>query len=352
MRRRDLVSGLSFLAALGIPRPARAGQEPRTPPAPASTLIQSVDGPLIVTSSLARPREMFEGVLGLTLVADQDLDASAVEALYGVRDRTARTVLLQTPGTAVGVRLLEFRPASTVVVRKGARPIDADALKVIDFMVPDFDQAVSALAARGFRLAAPPAEYATPDDGRFTEGHVEGPDGVVCALLKMHDTPLSKYVTVSDRTFSEILGVSAPVSDRETALGFYRDTLRLEPVLSYEIANESFQKLLGSREKTLLRGTNFGAGRRAPMIGVIHYGLPSSAFRSLRERAVLPHCGIQAIRLSVSSVDEMLRAASAATLEIAAPPAEAVLFPQGRVKSVLIRAPHGVLHQFTETLRP
>ena len=87
------------------------------------------------------------------------------------------------------------------------------------------------------------------------------------------------------------------------------------------------------------------------MIGVIDYGLPSSAFRSLRTRSVLPNRGLQAIRLSVVSVDEVARIAAGANLEIAAPVAEALLFPQGRVKSLLIRAPHGVLHHFTETLK-
>lgn len=314
-------------------------------------MIVSIDGPMVVTSDLVRQREMFEGVFGLSLAADQEMDALAVKAVFGVRGRTARTLLLQTRGTSIGVRLVGFRPSSSTTVRAGAKPIDTDALKVIDFLVPDFEKAVSALAARGFTLAAPAAEYSTPQDGRFTEGHVEGPDGVVCALLKMHDTPLSKYVTVSDQTFSEILGMSAPVSDRDAAIGFYRDTLKLETVLSYEIADESFQKLLGSKEKTLLRGANFGLGARAPMIGVIHYGLPSAAYRSLRDRSVLPHRGLQAIRMSVSSVDQVARAAAAANLEVVAPVAEALLFPQGRVKSLLIRAPHGVLHHFTETLK-
>ncbi len=314
-------------------------------------MILSIDGPLVVTGNLVRQREMLEGVFGLSLIADQELDAETVRTLFGLLGTTARTVLLETRGTSIGVRLVEFRPPSNLAVREGAKPIDADALKVIDFMVPDFDKAVAALAARGFKLAAPPAEYSTPADGKFTEGHVEGPDGVVCALLKMHDTPLSKYVTVTDRNFSEVLGVSAPVSDRDAALAFYRDTLKLETVLSYEIANESFQKLLGSKERTLLRGANFGLGARAPMIGVIHYGLPASAFQSLRVRSVLPHRGLQAIRLSVSSVDRMAKAAAAANLEILAPVTEALLFPPGRVKSLLIRAPHGVLHHFTETLK-
>ncbi len=314
-------------------------------------MILSIDGPLVVTADLARQREMFEAVFGLSLIADQELDALGVKALFGRSERSARTVLLETKGTSTGVRLIEFRPSSSLAVREGTKPIDADALKVVDFMVPDFEKAVAALAARGFKLAASPAEYSTPADGRFTEGHVEGPDGVVCALLKMHDTPLSKYVTVTDRTFSEVLGVSAPVSDRDAALAFYRDTLKLETVLSYEIANDSFQKLLGSKEKTLLRGANFGMGAKAPMIGVIHYGLPSSAFQSLRARSVLPHRGLQAIRFSVSSVDRVAKAVVAANMETVAPVTEALLFPQGPVKCLLIRGPHGVLHHFTETLK-
>ena len=315
-------------------------------------MILSIDGPLVVTSNLARQREMFEGVFGLSLVADQELDSATVKALFGVPSRGARTVLLQTRGTSIGVRLIQFRPSSLVAVREGAKPVDSDALKVIDFMVPDFDKAVLALQAKGFPLAARPAEYSAPPDGRFTEGHVEGPDGIVCALLRMHDTPLSKYVSVTDRTFSEILGVSAPVSDREAAIAFYRDTLKLDTVLSYEIANESFQKLLGSAERTLLRGVNFGLSAKAPMIGVIHYGLRPSAFQSLRSKSVLPNRGLQALRISVPSIDLLAKAAAAANAEILAPIAEAVLFPQGRVKSLLIRAPHGVIHHFTETLKP
>ena len=274
-----------------------------------------------------------------------------VGSLFGVTGRTARTQVLQTRGTSIGVRLIEFRPSSKVAVREGARPTDADALKVIDFMVPDFEKAKDALARRGFKLAAPAASYSTPEDGRFTEGHIQGPDGVVCALLQMHDTPLTKYVRVADEAFSEVLGVSAPVSDRNAGIDFYRGVLKLPAVLSYEIGNASFQNLLKSRETTVLRGVNFGIGARAPMIGVVHYGLPLTAFRSLRERSVLPHRGLQALRLSVPSVEAVAEAAASAGLDIVAPPAEALLFPQGRIRSILIRAPHGVLHHFTETLK-
>lgn len=335
----------------GMAGPQMAPTASPSPPKASGRLIESFDGPLVVTADLARQRALFEGVFGMTLTADQELDAEAVLALFGVRSRAARTVLLQTRDTGVGVRLVEFRPASGVIVREGARAIDSDCLKAIDFIVNDFDRAVSLLAESGFKTLGSPAEYASPEDGRITEGQVAGPDGVVCALLELHDTSPSKYVRVADRTFSEILGVSLPVSDRESALGFYRLTLGLATVISYEIPGRAFQPLMDSAEPPLLRGTNFGVSSRAPMIGVIHYGLPTSVFRSLRDRAVLPNRGLQALRFSVSSVDEVARRAAAAGLETSAPVAEAVLFPQGRVKSLLLRAPHGVLHHFTETLK-
>ena len=346
MIRRQALHRLSLLA--GVSALPQSGFALATP----NPMILSIDGPLIVTNNLPRQRELFEGVFGLSLVSDQELDGSTVNALFGVTGRTARTVLLETRGTSVGVRLVEFRPSSAIAVRERARPIDADALKVIDFMVPDFDKAVASLALRGFKLAGPPAEYSVPPDGRFTEGHIEGPDGITCALLKMHQASPGKYVRVTDRIFSEILGVSGPVSDRNAAIAFYQEVLGLETVVSYEIENESFQKLLGSKEKTLLRGANFGLDSRAPMMGVIHYGLPPSAFSSLREVSVLPNRGLQAIRLSAKSVGSIARKASAAGIEILVPPTETVLFPQGRVKSLLIRAPHGVIHHFTETITP
>ena len=60
-------------------------------------MIQSIDGPLVVTESLAAQRDLFEGGFGLSMVADQELDASTTNALFGVPDRSARTVVLQTP---------------------------------------------------------------------------------------------------------------------------------------------------------------------------------------------------------------------------------------------------------------
>lgn len=331
-----------FLGAVGggrIATPMRL--RPHAAEPSASSLIQSFDGPLIVTSSLSRQRELFEGVLGLSLAADQELGPDAVAALFGVAGRTARSVLLETKGTSVGVRLVEFRPSSLLAVRDQARPFEVDALASIGFLAPDLHRAREALATRGISLDLRTASYSTTEGGRISEGQFEGPDGVVCTVGHVHGEPLSNDATVTERAFSEIATVRAAVSDRASAHGFYGETLGLQTVRTRETA----------RQGILLRSVDFSTGSMAPRIELIDYSPRPPTSRSLRDRSVLPHRGLQALRFSVSSVDAVARAAAAAGVEITAPTSETLLFPQGRVRSILIRAPHGVLHHFTETLR-
>ena len=78
IRRRDALGRLSVLAgvaALGSRSFADAIAQP---------MILSVDGPLVVTNNILRQRELFEGVFGLSLVADQELDALSVKALFEI----------------------------------------------------------------------------------------------------------------------------------------------------------------------------------------------------------------------------------------------------------------------------
>ena len=65
-----------------------------------STLIQAIDGPIVSTSDLERMTALY-GVFGLEVVAENRLGVEEVKALWGVDARTARSVLLETPGTEV-----------------------------------------------------------------------------------------------------------------------------------------------------------------------------------------------------------------------------------------------------------
>src|SRR6185295_6767636 len=96
---------------------------------------------------------------------------------------------------------------------------------------------------------------------------------VIAALLEFHDSPRTRFVRAVEPTFSEILGVSAPVAEIEPVRAFYA-TLGLKVVFEYAVETDSFAKLIGQSRTTKLTGTNFGLSERAPVIGIIHYGLP------------------------------------------------------------------------------
>lgn len=311
-------------------------------------LVDAIAGVLVVTTDLDAQQRFFESVFRLRAVAAESLTQERVEALWGLRGHRARTVVLLTPGTSVGVRLVAFDPSSSIAVRENAAGVDADALKVVDFLVRDFGQASATARAAGFEVEGP-ARYSVPADGRFTEGHVRGPDGVIAALLEAHDTQASRFVHASDRAVSEILGFSSPVEDLDAPLAFY-EALGLDVVYRYDLESTSFQHLIGAGRSVHLRGRNVGTDLRDPMIGLVHYGLPARAYRSLAEAAVLPNRGLLAVRFWVASAGGFADAARRGGGTVVHAPRETSLAPHGPIRSTVVRAPHGVLHHAVELI--
>lgn len=305
--------------------------------------IVSIDHVLVSTADLPGQVRLFRDAFGLETVARESLDRRRLRGLWGFDAPSAESHVLETPGTRVGVQLLAFDPPSETIVRSGAAGIDAEALKVIDFVVTDLERASRHVKAAGFTPSGR-ASYTVPRDGRFSEEHVNGPEGVFCALLQMHDTSPARFVHVTDRLCSEMLGVSAPVCDLGRSLDFYQ-AIGLRPVYRYAIESTSFEHLVGAGRSTRVVGVNVGLSEREPMIGLIHYGLPEGSYRSLRERAVLPHRGLIGIRMTARSADAVEAACTGLeSVEIVHPTHDAKLAPFGRIRSLLVRAPHGVLH--------
>jgi catechol 2,3-dioxygenase-like lactoylglutathione lyase family enzyme len=304
-------------------------------------------GPLLSVADLDVHRALFEGVLGLRARAEQELSRAAVERLWGVKGRRARTVWLTTPGTRAGVRLVRFEPPAKTAIRRPERGQDADALKVVDFYTPDFDAATDRLAAAGFHLREERAEYRL-ESGRFREGHLWAPDGVVCGFIGGPRELLERFVTVTARPFSEVMSVSGPVSELEPALRFYQDVLGLAVVYRYEIDDPSFGGLVGTDQTVRLRAFNVGRSTREPYLGVVHYGLPRGSYRSLRDRGRPPLRGIAGACFEVVELDEVLDSARRAKAVVVAGPREAELAPWGAVRTLSIRGPHGVHHHAVE----
>jgi catechol 2,3-dioxygenase-like lactoylglutathione lyase family enzyme len=308
-----------------------------------------VDGPVISTGDLARQRALFEGVLGLEAVAEQRLSAGTVAAVFGLSDTTAHSVLLTTPGSRIGVRLVAFEPCSEVTIRPGGVGLQTDALKVVDFFTRDLDRAVARLRSFGFDLVGAPARLELPTGEVFHEAHVRAPDGVMVAFIHPLRARAADYVSVTDRLFSEVQSCSGPVAELEPVRRFYEQGLGLGCGLEYRFESESFGRMIGAGQATLVRANNFGRVVEDVMLGVIHYGLPADlAPPSLRDLCRAPHRGLVAASLSVSDLDALLARCVAAGAEVAVPPASVVLEPWGKVRTATVRGPHGVAHLLVE----
>ena len=303
-----------------------------------------VHGPVVSSSDLDAHLRLF-AAFGLVEHARREHDVRECAALWGTTGLAATEIALATPGTRYGARLLRFHPTSDVVVRDRHRGYDADAPKVIDFYAPDFAAARAAVERAGFVLKEPLAEYDLPE-GRFVEGHVWGPDEVVCALLGGPAEFFADFATVTDRTFSEPQSLSGSVSRLEPAVAFFEQALGLRVVYRYGIDDDSFRELVGSGGPQFrLRAVNVGLDTREPYFGLIHYGMPDGSYASLAGRARPPHRGTLGATIVVDDVDAVSARVAAAGGAVLAAPCEAELAAFGGARCALVAAPNGGCYQ-------
>ncbi|GEM_PF-920084 len=310
--------------------------------------VISIDGPVISTAALVRQTTLFRDVLGMQLTADSSFDAARTAQLFGLERHTARVLTLQTPGTSIGVQLVEFSPGSDTVIRPGGVGIASDALKMIDFFTSDGVAAADAFRRHGFELVTEGAPIQLPDGSRFIEMHVKGPEGVMVAAIHPENVAARGFVTVTDRLFSEVQSSSGPVSDFEPVRHFYESVLGIPMGYAYEFESPAFSSMIGAGRTTTIRANNYGRVVEDVMLGIIHYGLPRDSYESLRERARPPHLGVIGVRLSVCNLPALLQRCAAGGCELAVPLARVSNADSSTTSTAVVRGPHGVWHFLRE----
>lgn len=304
-------------------------------------------GPLICTNDGETWARLLIRVFGLHARSQQALSPRQIEQLWGVPGREGELRYYETPGTDAGVFTLQLAGAAEQpTIRDPGSGYDADALKVIDFYTPDFEVAEQRLGDAGFALKGEIADYELPA-GPIREGHLWGPDGVVCALIGGAKAFLEGFVSVTDAPFSEVMSVSAPVSDQVAVLEFYQ-VLGLKELYRYGVDSESFQRLVGSDEPIRIAAVNMGSENRAPYVGTIDYALPPGYSRSLAGSAALPRRGLAGLVLATDDLDITLAAVRDAGLVIRAEGSGASLGVLFEGRSACVLGPHGVSHLLLE----
>jgi catechol 2,3-dioxygenase-like lactoylglutathione lyase family enzyme len=303
-----------------------------------------IHGPIVSSGDLDAHARLFTA-FGMVERLRRTLTVDECSRQWGTAGLSATELVLDTPGTKWGARVIAFDPPSDVVVRDRERGFDSDAPKVVDFYVPDLAVARAAVERAGWTLKEPIAEYDLPE-GHFVEAHVWGPDEVVCALITGPADFFRDFASVTDRTFSEPQSLSGPVSRLEPSVDFFSRAFGYEIVSRYGIEDDSFRELVGSDKPQFnLRALNVGANTREPYFGLIHYGLPDGAYASLQGRARPPHRGTLGATIVVGDVDATLgRAANAGAL-VLAEPCDAEVGGFGRTRCALLLAPNGATYQ-------
>lgn len=301
---------------------------------------------MISTSEADRHVELFRDVLGMGVVSEQVLSGSEARSLWAVDVRSARVTMLTTPPSYAGVALVEFDPASEVVIREGMQGIDIEALKVIDVVTSDAGAGFARFEEAGFVVSDVRSSYEI-EDGAVTETHAYGPEGVVIGILDFHTIEASRFVELTDRLFSEAMSISVPVDDLDPVVEWYDRVLGLEVVHRYGFDAESFKDLVGTDSAAWnVRGTNIGRTTQEYYFGVIDYGTGDTTRRSLRDRARPPNRGIAGAVCTVADLGRVVSAAKPD--EMIAGPVELALGPWGRTPAITLVAPHGIVHTVVE----
>ncbi len=306
-------------------------------------------GPIISTNKLSLWEQLLTGGFAMQASEVSSLGSADVERFWGLSGYRANTQTYTSLSQVDEIRVVAFDPEPAATIRDPLSGYDSNALKVIDFFTSDFDAAVSRLGRAGFRLKDDVAKYDLPEAAGIVEGHLWGPDDVVCALIAGPAEFLGQFVRDTRSLYSEVMSVSAPVAEPTAVIAFY-ELLGLQDVYRYEIDDVSFQQLVGADLRLHIRAVNMGNDRRDPYLGIIHYGLPDRAFKRLNSRAVMPNRGLVAATVMVERLDQLAEACQQQGLEILAPPVDAHIAPHGPCRSFCVKAPHGVIHHCIEPI--
>jgi catechol 2,3-dioxygenase-like lactoylglutathione lyase family enzyme len=312
-------------------------------------MISQIRFTTLSVADLERAVALFRDVMGMSIIAQQEILGPEIEELWGLPTfMLGQSVILGKPDLSGSqIRLVQFEPVSQIVVREKAEPWDTGAIKIVDFMVSDFQQAEQALMSHGWEWRTPPQQYKLPNgEGESLEGHVKGPDGTIVGVIKLIGLSRSKYVEIADDVlFSEMATTSYLVPNITQALEFYSAVLGLHVTDDVTINEAEIQKLIGIPSGVGLRMVLLASGQaRSGKIGLLEYeGVTGT---SLAEISKPPHRGAVLISFETDNLDDLHGRLKTSGAHIVCPPVQIEVQPYGDVRAMTAKAPDGVMLEF------
>lgn len=185
----------------------------------------------------------FLSLFGYEETVRSTLPAAASATLYGI-DRETRETVMKVPGAELGwLRLVD-----TVIPARSYGTLDSRAF-AIDFFSTDLDRSVALAAEAGHHVS----HVASYQFGPITirEVEISGPDGLIVTLL---ESPVKRPTILDrepDRLHSELHALVWSVTDMDSKLPFWQQTVGFETVTDATFEGEEMAKVLGMPGKTI-----------------------------------------------------------------------------------------------------
>ena len=289
--------------------------------------------------SMEKALAFYRDYIGLEVVAEGVVERAEVTQLYGLPATTgAKAVFLKNELQDTLVELIEFRPNSGRVIRKG--PHDWDyGIYDIAFFVRDIQACYRDAVGKGWKFILPPSHY-KPNwvPWEVKETVLIGPDNAPFVLFERVTAEAQAY----DRPYIRFNHSAQIIPSQEEVKRFYGGVLGLDVRSEVELPAGVVDTVMGVPRETKVRASFYEKkGSNTALMEFLEMDshVPS---KSLADVAKPPNLGMFMIAFPVDSLVEVKKALEREKFAVLVPPVEVTDPVRGRARALIARGPGDV----------
>ena len=295
---------------------------------------------VVSVEDMDKTLEYYRDILGMIVVARQDLDGSNICKLWNLPEGTRATaVFLKNNVQTTYLELIQFTPNSGKYIRDGKTPYDF-GLFDIALRTKDAAEAQKIITEKGYTVLCPAVEY-TADWAKVTvkEAVVIGPDMVPNALIERVTNP-----TPINGLFGEFTDNAQVVEDMDEAIRFYQDALGLPKVFDMVLPKNMVNDIVGIPKDEDVRMAMF-VKPGTPLVECLEYSIKG---KSLSDAARPANIGLYMISFETDDLSAQLDKITEEKFTILSGPVEIQDAIYGKIRSATVNGPSGMMIEIYE----
>ena len=304
-----------------------------------------IDRIKISVRDLAESVAFFQDTMEMTVAAEVELDAAAMQRLWDLPEGTkAKAAFLKNDQQPTVLELIQFNPNSGQFIRDGANVFDLGLFDVA-FRAQNIDAIYEDFKARGIEFISPPVVY-TADWANVTVKEVIfiGPNRMPIALIER----LTEPKPVIKNRFGTIVDAAQFVADVPETAAFYTDILGYTSVFDRDLPDGLIDGVLDlpdgthSRMAFLLK-VDCDPPAITPAVELIRTSAPA---KSLAPVIKPTNIGLFGLGFEVEDLDDLAEKCIAGGYRMLGGPLEMETTLHGTVKTMVLEGPNQALLEF------